>query len=156
MLLECREVLLDRIVDAEIDHLEAGALEHHADEVLADVVHVALDRADDDLADGRDIGFGQDRAQNLHAAFHGVGGKQHLGNEQDAIAEIDADDAHALDEGFVQHLFGGPAAREKDPRARLDLRPQAVIEVVVHLLDQLCVVERVEVEFLAVGHSRLL
>ena len=38
-------------VDPEVDDLEAGALEHHPDEVLADVVDVALDGPDDDLAD---------------------------------------------------------------------------------------------------------
>ena len=36
---------------AEVDHLEAGALEHDVDEVLADVVDVALDRAHQELAD---------------------------------------------------------------------------------------------------------
>ena len=37
---------------AEIDHLVIVALEHDADDVLADVVHVALDRGHDDLAVG--------------------------------------------------------------------------------------------------------
>ena len=37
-------------VGAEIVDLEAGALEHHGDEVLADVVQVALDGADDNFA----------------------------------------------------------------------------------------------------------
>ena len=36
--------------DAEIDHLVIVALEHDADDVLADVVHVALDRRHHDLA----------------------------------------------------------------------------------------------------------
>ena len=44
--------LLRRHLDAEVDHLEAGALEHDVDEVLADVVDVALDRAHQELADG--------------------------------------------------------------------------------------------------------
>jgi hypothetical protein len=39
---------------AEVDHLEVVALQDHADDVLADVVHVALDRRRDDLA----LGFG--------------------------------------------------------------------------------------------------
>ena len=37
---------------AEIDDLVIVALEHHADDVLADVVHVPLDRGHDDLAVG--------------------------------------------------------------------------------------------------------
>ncbi len=44
------EDLLARHHDAEIDHLEVIALEHHADDVLADVVHVALDRGHHDAA----------------------------------------------------------------------------------------------------------
>ena len=36
--------------DAEVDHVVIVALEHDADDVLADVVHVALDRRHDDLA----------------------------------------------------------------------------------------------------------
>ena len=35
---------------AEVDHLVIVALEHDADDVLADVVHVALDRRHHDLA----------------------------------------------------------------------------------------------------------
>jgi hypothetical protein len=46
------QVLLDRVVDAEVDDFEARAFHHHADEVLADVVDVALDGADHHLAHG--------------------------------------------------------------------------------------------------------
>ena len=42
---------LGRDVDAEVVDGEAGALEHDVAEVLADVVHVALDRAHDERAD---------------------------------------------------------------------------------------------------------
>ena len=44
-----------------------------------------------------------------HAGLHGVGGKQHLWHEQDAVAEVDPDDAHALDERIVEHLGRRPA-----------------------------------------------
>ncbi len=37
-------------VGAQVDNLEPGALQHHGDEVLANVVQVTLDGADDDLA----------------------------------------------------------------------------------------------------------
>ena len=155
MLLERGEVLLDRVVDAEVDHLEAGALEHHRDQVLADVVDVALDRADHDLADRLDAGLGEERAQDRHPALHRIRGEQHLGHEQDAVAEIDADDAHALDEGVVQDALGRPAALEEDVRRLLDLGLEAVVHVVVHLLGELGVVERLEVElFLCFRHLR--
>ena len=44
--------VLERHHDAEIDDLEIVALQDHADDVLADVVDVALDRGHDDLALG--------------------------------------------------------------------------------------------------------
>ena len=97
---------LDGVVDAEIDDFEPRALEHHRDQVLADVVDVALDGADHDLADGLHAGFRQQRAAGSPSRLHGVGSQQHLRHEQDAVAEIDADDAHAFDQGVVQHPLG--------------------------------------------------
>ena len=47
------EDLLRRHHDAEIDDLVIVAGEHDADDVLADIVHVALDGRHDDLAGGR-------------------------------------------------------------------------------------------------------
>ena len=90
---------------------------------------------------GSHAGLGQQRPQDLHAALHGVGGEQHLGHEQDAVAKIDADDAHAFDQRIVQDLLGGPAALEENVRRLLDLGLEAVVEVVVHLLGELLVVE---------------
>ena len=46
------EDLRRRHHDAEVDHLVIVALEHDADDVLADVVHVALDGRHHDLAGG--------------------------------------------------------------------------------------------------------
>jgi hypothetical protein len=86
------------------------AFHHHRDQVLADVVDVALHRADHHLADRLDAGFREQRAQDLHPALHRVGGEQHFRYEQDAVAEVDADDAHAFDQRVVQHPLGPPAA----------------------------------------------
>ena len=94
-----------------------GALEHHRDEVLADVVDVALDRADDDPADRLRAGLGEQRAQDGHAGLHRVRGEQDLGHEQDPVPEVDADDPHPLDEGVVEHPVRDPAAAEEDVRA---------------------------------------
>jgi hypothetical protein len=43
---------------AHVHHLEVVALQDHGDDVLADVVHVALDGGDDDLALGLDVAPG--------------------------------------------------------------------------------------------------
>ncbi len=40
MLFKRFEVVLDRIVDTQVDHLESGTFQHHGDQVLADVVDV--------------------------------------------------------------------------------------------------------------------
>ena len=104
VLLERGDELVGVGVDAEVEHLEPGAFEHHRDEVLADVVDVALDRADDDLADRLRAGLGEQRPQDRHAGLHRVRGEQHLGDEQDPVAEVDADDPHALDERVVEDL----------------------------------------------------
>ena len=144
--------------DAEVVDLEAGALEHHPHEVLPDVVDVALDRADDHGADGLGAGFGQQGAEQGHAGLHGVGCQEDLGHEEDAVSEVDADDAHALDKGIVEDLVGTPAAVEQDLGAFRDLVGQAVVEVVVHLGTEVLVVQGVEVdlfvEFFFVSHTR--
>ena len=72
VLLDRRDELLRRDLHAEVDHVEAGALQHDVDEVLADVVHVALDGAHDERADGLRAGVGQQRAQHLQRAGHGA------------------------------------------------------------------------------------
>jgi hypothetical protein len=78
-------------------------------------------------------------------------GQQHFRHEQDAVAKILADDAHAFDKRFGQYLVGRPAALEQDLRAFLDFFLQPVIEVVVHLLHQL-VVGKFGKDDLVVGH----
>ena len=136
----------------EVDHFEPGAFEHHRGQVLADVVDVALHRADDDLADRLRTGLGEQRAQHGHAGLHRVGGQQHLGHEQDAIAEVDPDDAHALDERVVEDLVGAPSTVEQDGRALEDFVGQPVVQIVVHLGDEVFVAQRGEVEIVLFTH----
>ena len=93
-------------VDAQVDHLEASALQHHCHQILADVVDIALDSADDHCANARHTGFGEERAQHFHARLHGVGRHQHLGNEKDAVAKVNAHDVHTCDEAAVQNFLG--------------------------------------------------
>ncbi len=100
-------------------------------------MNIAFNRSDDHLAERFHTGFSEQRTQYAHAAFHRVSGEQHFGNEQDAVAEVDADDAHALDQRLVQDLVGGPAAIEQDLGTFDDLFFHPVIKVIVHLLDKL-------------------
>ena len=113
---------------------------------------VALDRADHDLADPLGAGLREQRPQDLHPGLHRVGGEQHLRDEEDPVAEVDADDPHALDEGVVEHLVGVPAAGEQDVRALGDLGREPVVEVVVHLGDEL-VVGKLTQDDLFIAHA---
>ena len=142
MLLQRVEIVLDRVVDAQVDDLEAGAFHHHADQVLADVVDVALDRADHHLADLLGTGLGQQGTQDDHAGLHGAGRQEDLRHEEDAVAEVDSHDPHAFDQGLGQNIIRHPAAFEQNIHALFDLFLETVIEVVHYLLDEFLVVER--------------
>ena len=84
-----------------------------------------------------------------------IGGEQNFRNEENAIAEVDADDAHAFDQRLGQDPVGRPAAAEEDMDGRLDLFLEAVIEVVMNLLHQLLVIEAVQVKFAFIAHRSL-
>lgn len=146
------EIVLDRIVDPQIDDVEAGPLHHHADKVFADVVNVALDGSDHHLAEFRCAGFGQKRTQDRHAGLHRIGRQQHFRHEENAVAKIDADDAHALDQCLGQHVIGCPAAFQEDVRRFLNLLLQTVIEIVMHLLNEFFV-GKLRKNDVVVGHE---
>src|SRR5690606_1757004 len=115
----------------------------------------ALDRADDHLADGLGARLGEQGTQDAHTALHGVGRHQHLRHEQDAVAKVDANDAHAFDQRIGQHLVGRPAPVEQDLSAFDDLLPQSVVQVVVHLLDEFVVIQGSEVDLFLVGFDNV-
>ena len=90
-----------RDVHAEVDDLDVGALPHHPDEVLADVVEVALDRADDRRVRRLEAGLREERLEQQEALLHGPGRDQHLGDEDLVALEALADDRHARDEAVL-------------------------------------------------------
>ena len=92
---------------AEIDDLEVVALEHDADDVLADVVHVALHGGDDDAAVGaRDavLLLLDERHEMRDRALHHARALHHLRQEHLAGAEQVADDVHAVHQRTFDHL----------------------------------------------------
>jgi len=48
-------------------------------------------------------------------------------------------DLHATDQRIIQHFFGRPSAVKKNRCALFDFLFQTVVEVIVHLLNQLFV-----------------
>ena len=95
----------------EIDHVVVVALQHHADDVLADVVHVALHGRQQDLSLlllilgrhqqllGLDI-----RNQMRHGALHDARTLHHLRQEHLAGTEQIADDVHAVHQRPFDHV----------------------------------------------------
>ena len=72
MLLDRREVIFDSVINTNIDHFKTSAFQHHGDKVLADIVNVSLNRADDHLTDGLRPCLGQQWAQDRHTTFHSI------------------------------------------------------------------------------------
>ena len=114
--------LLGIHVDAEVDDLEARALEHHRDEVLADVVQVALRPCRSRPGRSTRRLIDQVRPQELERGLHRVRRDEHLGNEDLALLEQLADVAHRRHQAR-------PASRLVDG--------DAVLEALLHLGDGL-------------------
>ena len=72
--LALRQDVLARHHHAHVDDLEVVALEHDGDDVLADVVHVALDGGDDDLALGLGLAAGVDQRAASRPRCRAAGG----------------------------------------------------------------------------------
>ena len=95
--------------DAEVDDLVVVAAEHDADDVLADVVHVALDGREHDLAlrsagaAGRLLGL-HERLEVRDRALHRARALDDLRQEHLARAEEVADDLHAVHQRPFDHL----------------------------------------------------
>ncbi len=146
MLLDGGHEVIDRVVDAQVDDLEAGPFHHHPGQVLADVVDVALDRTDDHGADLFRARLGQQRPQDGHARLHRLGGHEHFGHEKDAVAEVGADDVHAGDEAGGEDGIRLVAAFEHDVDFLDDLLSVAVVEVFLHQFIDLVVRHRLQVD----------
>ena len=145
MFLQGEQVFFHRVVDAEINHLKTGALHHHAHQILANIVDVALDRSDYHFSNRLYPSFCEQRPQDFHAALHGIGSQQDLWNKQNSVTKINPNNAHALDQSVIQHPVCRPAATKKNMGGLNHLVAQAVVEIIMNLLGQLFVVERAEV-----------
>ena len=127
---------IDIAVDAEVNHFESCTFHHHADQVLADVVDVAFDGADNHFADRLGAGSSEYRFQKRHAGLHRIGRHQYFGNKQNAVAKIDTDNGHARNQRLVQHLGSFPAPVQQNLCSFGDLFGHAIVEIIVHLLDE--------------------
>ena len=109
---------------AEIDDLVVVAGEHDADDVLADVVHVALDGREHDRARGLALVaarglFRLHIGQELrHRLLHDAGGLDDLRQEHLAGAEQVADDVHARHQRAFDDVERALGLQAAPPRCR--------------------------------------
>ena len=87
--------LLGRHLDAEVDDLVAVVREDDLDQVLPDVVDVALDRREEHLALARAVALLHELLEVADRRLHRLGGLQHLGDDQLVGVEEPADLVHA-------------------------------------------------------------
>src|ERR1051326_1467729 len=126
VLLHGLDELLGRGVDAQVEDLEPGALEHDHAEVFADVVDVALHRADDVAANRLGARLRDQGTEDDQRALHGPGGDQHLGDEEVALLEAAPNLLQGGDEGLEQDVHRAHAEGQAFLGQGLDLRGVAV------------------------------
>ncbi len=130
---------------AEVDDLVIVALEHDADDVLADVVHVALDGGEQDLAGGLSLGEPELLLLLLHerheigdGLFHHPRRLHHLRQEHLAGAEQVADHVHAGHQRPLDHVQRAGGLLPRLLGVLLDIGADAVHESMRQpLLDRL-------------------
>ena len=59
VLLDRLEEILHRVVDAQVKNFETSTFEHHADQVLTDIMDIALDSTDNHGTNGAGTSLGQ-------------------------------------------------------------------------------------------------
>ena len=147
------QVIFNRVVDAEVNHIKTGTFKHHRYKILANVMDIALDRANDHGANTRRPGFRQQRPQNHHAGFHRIGRHQNFRHKQDAITKINANDGHAFDQRLCQNIIGRPFARKKNLHAFHNFILHSVIKIVMHLLDKFVIIQIGKNNFFFISHG---
>ncbi len=128
--------IFGRNFDAEIDHVVAVVLENDLDQILADVVHVALHRGEHHLGALFGVGLLHELFEMVDGGLHGFGGLQHFGDDQLVVVEKPADFGHpghqrAVDDVERRDAFGALAIEIVDQavfRAFDDVVGQALIE----------------------------
>jgi hypothetical protein len=93
-----------RLLDAEVDHAVAVVGQDDVDEVLADVVDVALDRGQHDRAPLAALDPLHQRLQVGHRLLHRLGRLEHERQLHLAGAEQLADRLHPVQQQRVDHV----------------------------------------------------
>ena len=98
-------------IHAQIDDDEPGSLQHHPDQVLADIVQVALHRAEHHRALAASLArFLEQRLQHGHPVLHGGAGHHELRQEELAILVQLPDLLHARGHALQHDIQWAQAA----------------------------------------------
>ena len=127
---------LGRHLDAEVHHLEAVVRQDDVHQVLADVVHVALDRREEHFSARGAAHLVHVRLEERDRRFHRLGALQHLGDDELVGIEEAADLVHAAHErpvDDVQRLrplpqLLGEVAEQSVTRSFDDVAREALVE----------------------------
>ena len=112
---------LGRNLDAEIDDVVAVVGQDDLDQVLADVVDVALDRREHDFALADGLGLVHVRFEMRDRGLHRLGRLQHLGDDHLVGVEQPPDLVHPLHQRAVDDFER--AARSSSASSRSSVRP---------------------------------
>ena len=128
--------LLGRNFDPQIDDAITVVTENDLDQILADIVHVALHGGQNDLAARGAFGLLHECFEVTDRGFHGFGRLQHFRDNQLVVVEQAADFSHALHERAIDDVewrgaFGALAVQICDQalfRAFDNVAGQALVE----------------------------
>ncbi len=98
---------LGRDLLAKVDDGVAVVGKDGLDQVLADVMHIAIDGGNDDRALGHTFHFFEVVLQMGDGLLHHFGGLEHEGQDQFARAEFVADFLHGGEQDVVEGMNGG-------------------------------------------------
>ena len=93
----------------QVNHLVVIALQHHADNIFANIVHITLNRSHQNLTigAGRLVFFRFNIGLQIgHRLFHYPGRFHHLGQEHFARAKQVANNIHAVHQRTLNHMQG--------------------------------------------------
>ncbi len=127
---------MHRLLDAEVEDGVAVVGQDDVDEVLADVVNIALDGGQDDLALALALDFFHERFEVGDGGLHRLGALQHERQLHLPAAEQIADDFHPFEQNVVD-----------------DLQRRIFLQRLVEMLDQIAffAVDDVRLELLLDG-----
>ena len=104
--------LLRRHLDAEVHHSIPVVAQNDLDQVLADIMDVALYRGQNDLAPRRTLALLHELLEMIDGSLHRLCRLQHLGDNKFVVIEEASNLAHSSHQRTVDHIERRHTLRE--------------------------------------------